>query len=160
MKDLEIIKSNLAEFLDILKAKKRNDGEVWTQPSGRKVTKKNGKIVPVSEGKKQPKDKEKPEEKKLNKNKVTKINKNNTSLPTKNNQKINNKKESLSKSIPKTPETYEKRFNMFIKGLQELANKTGIFLESMGGVEDLGNKRIIYDKNDFGSGDIIPQVVD
>lgn len=50
MKDLELIKSNLEEYLELLKAKKRNDGETWTQPSGRKVTKKNGKIVPVAEG--------------------------------------------------------------------------------------------------------------
>lgn len=63
MKDLAIIKSNLSEFLDILKAKKRNEGEVWTQPSGRKVTKKNGKIIPVSEGKKQPKGKNDSEKK-------------------------------------------------------------------------------------------------
>ncbi len=30
----------------IIKAKKRNEGEVWTQPSGRVVTKKAGKIIP------------------------------------------------------------------------------------------------------------------
>lgn len=49
-----VIKTNLnncLQLLLILKAKRRNNGEVWTQPSGRKVTKKNGKILPVSEGK-------------------------------------------------------------------------------------------------------------
>lgn len=48
MENLQVIKSNLIEYLEILKAKKRNEGEVWTQPSGRKVTKKNGKIVPAN----------------------------------------------------------------------------------------------------------------
>lgn len=42
------IKSMNPEEIEILKAKRRNEGETWTQPSGRKVTKKNGKIVPVS----------------------------------------------------------------------------------------------------------------
>ncbi|NCN09700.1 MAG: ParB N-terminal domain-containing protein [Leptospira sp.] len=40
------------ESIDILKGgKRRKDGETWTQPSGRKVTKKNGKIIPVFEKK-------------------------------------------------------------------------------------------------------------
>lgn len=58
MDNFSIIKSNLSEFLEILKAKRREEGEVWTQPSGRKVTKKNGKIIPVKgEGGKKPKEK-------------------------------------------------------------------------------------------------------
>jgi ParB/RepB/Spo0J family partition protein len=40
------------ESIDILKGgKRRKDGETWTQPSGRKVTKKNGRIIPVFEKK-------------------------------------------------------------------------------------------------------------
>lgn len=35
---------------EFIKAKRRHEGETWTQPSGRRVTKKNGKIVPVKHG--------------------------------------------------------------------------------------------------------------
>lgn len=51
-----IVKSTLATInqlspdeIEILKAKKRQEGEVWTQPSGRKVTKRGGRIIPVSD---------------------------------------------------------------------------------------------------------------
>jgi hypothetical protein len=43
-------KLSLELSIQILKGKlKRNEGEVWVQPSGRKVTKKNGKIIPVND---------------------------------------------------------------------------------------------------------------
>lgn len=55
------------ESIDILKGgKRRKDGETWTQPSGRKVTKKNGKIIPVFEKK----------SKNLNDSKLSKTNSN------------------------------------------------------------------------------------
>lgn len=35
-------------YIDITKSRGiKNEGEIWTQPSGRKVTKKNGEIIPV-----------------------------------------------------------------------------------------------------------------
>ena len=58
-------KSPLLQLLiQIQKAKRRNEGETWTQPSGRRVTKKNGKIVPVVGGKGKKKEEPKKEEKK------------------------------------------------------------------------------------------------
>lgn len=44
--------------------KRRKDGEVWTTPKGRRMTKKNGKVIPVASGKKARKQK-KPEKRVL-----------------------------------------------------------------------------------------------
>jgi hypothetical protein len=45
---LLILRSTDSNEVEIMKARKRNDGETWTQPSGRKVTKRGGKIIPLS----------------------------------------------------------------------------------------------------------------
>jgi hypothetical protein len=49
---LSVIRSMDSQEIEIMKAKRRNEGEVWTQPSGRKVTKRGGHIIPVSDHKK------------------------------------------------------------------------------------------------------------
>jgi hypothetical protein len=67
MEDVLVMKAKIEGFLEILKARKRNDGEVWTQPSGRKVTKKNGKIIPVKEVKNK---QEEPEKKQKEQSKI------------------------------------------------------------------------------------------
>ncbi|MDH5597890.1 MAG: ParB N-terminal domain-containing protein, partial [Cyclobacteriaceae bacterium] len=46
----DIVKSTLIEIQK--GGKRRQDGETWTQPSGRRVKKTGGKIIPVSEGRK------------------------------------------------------------------------------------------------------------
>lgn len=56
--------------IETLKAKKRQEGKVWTQPSRRKVTKRGGRIIPTSDLKSEKKE-DQPTPKSASTNKAT-----------------------------------------------------------------------------------------